>query len=268
MRVTIVHQNRHRKPNHPLSHNLEKMTCLNALEEKFGKVIRRSWWAIKVGKLGKGTRTAWWMKILFRSSTVVCYQARRYAWQSWTRQTLGRCVGRYELECSVWHVVTSGGSWYEIDKESHGWQRRSWTRTAKVERIPEAAPTRAYVLFVDIEAHSHTRGCPSSWHRMEERKTTQQRMSRMRQNDCGKNFDGKGKDECRDSVAETATEREGHTFFSCVFCQRTCPRLLSQFSRCIQPPSHALIPRTAWLKDHGTLFVFCLKTVTCHRAMS
>ena len=42
-----------------------------------------------------------------------------------------------------------------------------------------------------------------------------------------------------------------HTFISCAFCQRACPSLLSQLTRYMQPRSHALIPRTAWLKHHG-----------------
>ena len=34
-----------------------------------------------------------------------------------------------------------------------------------------------------------------------------------------------------------------HTFFSCSFCQRACPSLLSQLFR-LQPHCHALTPRT------------------------
>ena len=60
-----------------------------------------------------------------------------------------------------------------------------------------------------------------------------------------------------------------HTFFSCAFCQRACPSLLSQLSRWIQPQSHALTPRTRVARDsRSTLFVSCPKTVTPRRAMS
>ena len=57
-----------------------------------------------------------------------------------------------------------------------------------------------------------------------------------------------------------------HFFFSCSFCQRACPSLLSQLSRS-QPHSHALTPRHT-RGSRSTLFVFCPKTVTPHRAMS
>ena len=39
-----------------------------------------------------------------------------------------------------------------------------------------------------------------------------------------------------------------YTFFSCLFCQRACPSLLSQVFG-LQPHSHALTPRTAWLNE-------------------
>ena len=59
-----------------------------------------------------------------------------------------------------------------------------------------------------------------------------------------------------------------HTFFPCAFCQRACPSLLSQLSGHIQPHSHALTPRNAWLKEsRSTLLVSRSKTVTLHRAM-
>ena len=45
--------------------------------------------------------------------------------------------------------------------------------------------------------------------------------------------------------------------FLLFFFQRACPSLLSQLSRYVQPHSHALSPRTAWLKTQGTLFVSC-----------
>ena len=59
-------------------------------------------------------------------------------------------------------------------------------------------------------------------------------------------------------------------FFSCAFCQRACPSLLSQLSRYTQPHSHALTPtHPAWFNEsRSTLFVSCPKTVTLHRALS
>ena len=55
-----------------------------------------------------------------------------------------------------------------------------------------------------------------------------------------------------------------HMFFSCA-----CPSLLSQLFRYIQPHSHALIPRTAWLKiTEHIVGVLPQKTVTLHRALS
>ena len=36
-----------------------------------------------------------------------------------------------------------------------------------------------------------------------------------------------------------------HIFFSCAFCQRACPSLLSQLCRWIQPHSRALTPHTS-----------------------
>ena len=56
-----------------------------------------------------------------------------------------------------------------------------------------------------------------------------------------------------------------HTFFSCAFCQRACPSLLSQLARYIQPHSQALTPRTHTRgpRNHGA-FCQCLAPKQSH----
>ena len=59
-----------------------------------------------------------------------------------------------------------------------------------------------------------------------------------------------------------------HTFFSCAFCQRACPSLLSQLSFRLQSSRHALTSRTcaAQAQHEALRTVSCPKIVTSHRA--
>ena len=65
------------------------------------------------------------------------------------------------------------------------------------------------------------------------------------------------------SVGCVNSTPSAHTFFSCSFCQRACPTLLSQSLR-LQPHCHALDPMRG---SSSTLFVSCPKS-SPHRGMS
>ena len=67
------------------------------------------------------------------------------------------------------------------------------------------------------------------------------------------------------STGSVNSTPSAHTFFSCSFCQRACPSLLSLSFR-LQPQSRTDSTHTRG--SRSTLFVSCLKTVTPHRAMS
>ena len=71
----------------------------------------------------------------------------------------------------------------------------------------------------------------------------------------------------RRGVISTPT---AHTFFSCAFCQRACPSLLSPLSFRLQSSRHALTSRTcvAQAQHEALRIVSCPKIVTSHRAMS
>ena len=110
------------------------------------------------------------------------------------RMTPGIFVGHYDRTGSVLCITKNGvvrGKSWTSQTPSDAWESTNWLSgipwqmvvpelklTKKVtadkegagpplpriavERTPEAAPTRFYVLFADIEAHGHTGGCPAT----------------------------------------------------------------------------------------------------------